>query len=118
MLAPVNWPATRPKNAIDVTGRTPEDIGGIGPIRHEAAINDELPVGGNDRHTMFLCRLHDRLARTDYEDVRSGDQTTARSRPSSAIADSISATLRTWIACTSTGVDCCDILNDRRKSSK
>ena len=36
-----------PENAIDIRSRTPENIGGVGSIRHQRALRDVLPKAIN-----------------------------------------------------------------------
>ena len=66
------------KDPVDVGGRATENIGSIRPIGDQTALGDELPIWGNERHPVMICRLQDRFTHSEDEYVRCGDQTAAR----------------------------------------
>src|SRR5262245_66492004 len=56
----LHWQGGRPlalENAIDIGGRTPNNIGGVGSIGHQRAFRDELPKTIDRRKPMSLRQM-------------------------------------------------------------
>ena len=81
------------QDAIDIRRRALKNIGGLRSVGDQGTFADELPIGENRRNAMLRCRADDQIAMYDGIGVRRNEQATAGSRPSLAMACSMSASV-------------------------